>query len=74
MAKKKGGKDKKGKKTPTKTARVKVSKFYTVNGDSITKTSKDCPKCGVGYNMAAHKSKDGKTRYTCGKCGMNIWE
>jgi ribosomal protein S27AE len=74
MGKKKGGKEKKGKKTPTKTARVKVSKFYTVTGNSLKKLGKDCPKCGIGYHMAAHKTKDNKIRYTCGKCGMNLWE
>jgi ribosomal protein S27AE len=74
MGKKKGGKEKKGKKKPTKTARVKVSKFYKVEGKSLEKLGKDCPKCGVGFKMASHKTKDNKIRYTCGKCGMNIWE
>jgi ribosomal protein S27AE len=72
MAKKKGG-VKKGKKTPTKTKRVKVSKFYEVKDKKLNRKGKDCPKCGVAVKMAEHKV-DNKIRYTCGKCGMNIWE
>jgi ribosomal protein S27AE len=73
MAKKKGG-VKKGKKAPTKTKRVKVSKFYDVVDKKINRKGKDCPKCGVSVKMAEHKTKDQKIRYACGKCGMNVWE
>ncbi len=73
MAKKKGG-VKKGKKTPTKTRRVKISNFYEVNDNKIQRKGKDCPKCGTGVKMAEHKTKEQKTKFTCGKCGMNVWE
>lgn len=74
MGKKKGGGVKKGKKKHTKTERIKVSKFYSVSGNKIERTGKECPKCGVTVKMGAHKEKDGKTRFACGKCGMNIFE
>jgi len=67
-------KEKKGKRKHKKTVNVKKNKFYKVNGDSVERLGKDCPKCGTSVKMGAHKSKDGKTRYACGGCGMNIWE
>lgn len=75
MAKKKGANTvKKGKKQHRKTVRVKVNKFYEVSGDTVKKTGKDCPKCGTAIKMAAHKLKDGQTRYCCGKCSTTVWE
>ncbi|GEM_PF-1844872 len=70
---KKGG-EKKGKKTRKKTVSVKKSAFYKVSGDSVERSGKDCPKCGAGVKMGAHKGNDGRTRYSCGKCGMTTWE
>lgn len=74
MGKKKGGGPKKGKTKHTKTDRIKVSKFYSVSGDKVERKGKECPKCGTAVKMGAHKGKDGKTRYSCGKCGMNVFE
>jgi len=74
MAKKKGGGEKKGKKTRKKTANIKKNVFYTVSGNSVERLGKDCPKCGVNVKMAAHKEKDGKIRFSCGKCGLTTWE
>ena len=74
MAKKKGGGEKKGKKTRKKTTNVKKSEFYTISNNSVERLGKDCPKCGVGVKMAAHKEKDNKTRFACGKCGLTTWE
>jgi small subunit ribosomal protein S27Ae len=74
MAKKKGSKEKKGKKQRRKTKKVSAGEFYDVKGDKLERKGKDCPKCGAGIKMAAHKTKDGKTRYSCGKCGMTTWE
>ncbi len=74
MGKKKGSGQKKGKTKHSKTERVKVSKFYSVSGDKVDKLGKECPKCGTAVKMGAHKEKDGKIRYACGKCGMNIFE
>jgi len=75
MAKKKGSKgEKKGKKVNKKTINIKKSQFYKVSGDSVERLGKDCPKCGAGVKMGAHKSDDGRIRYSCGHCGMTIWE
>ncbi len=41
-----------------------ISKLYEISGNSIKKKNKNCPKCGVGTTLAAHKD-----RATCGKCG-----
>jgi small subunit ribosomal protein S27Ae len=43
---------------------VSVYKFYTIQGDKVTKNKRDCQRCGKGVFMAEHKD-----RYTCGKCG-----
>lgn len=51
----KGGPVKKGKQ-------YHVYKIYEVQGNSLKKKTKTCPKCSVF--MANHKD-----RYTCGKCG-----
>ena len=36
---------------------------YSINGDSIDRKKKSCPKCGSGVFMAQHKN-----RVVCGKC------
>jgi small subunit ribosomal protein S27Ae len=75
MAKKKGANSvKKGKKVHRKSVRVKAHKFYEVSGSTVTRKGKDCPKCGTGVKMGGHKTKDGQTRYACGKCGTTVWE
>lgn len=51
---------------------VKQWKYYEIEGNKIIRTKKTCPRCGDTY-MAEHKEKDGKIRYTCGKCGMTEW-
>lgn len=38
--------------------------LYTVEGESLKREGKFCPKCGPGIFMASHKD-----RVTCGKCG-----
>jgi ubiquitin-small subunit ribosomal protein S27Ae len=43
---------------------VGIYNFYKVEGDKITRTKRDCPRCGKGTFMAQHKN-----RLTCGKCG-----
>ena len=52
-----------GKKPHRKTARIKKSDFYVVEGGKVTKKKKECPKCGKGIFMAEHKN-----RFTCGNC------
>ena len=44
---------------------VSVYKFYKVQGDKVTRSKRDCPRCGKGTFMAEHKD-----RLTCGKCGF----
>ncbi|MEX2682836.1 MAG: 30S ribosomal protein S27ae [Candidatus Sigynarchaeota archaeon] len=38
-------------------------KIYAVQGNKLTRTKTECPKCGTGYFMAVHYN-----RRTCGKC------
>jgi small subunit ribosomal protein S27Ae len=40
---------------------VTVYKFYNIQGDKVTRTKRDCPRCGKGTFMAEHKN-----RLTCG--------
>ncbi|MGE0242873.1 MAG: 30S ribosomal protein S27ae [Nitrososphaeraceae archaeon] len=42
-----------------------VYKFFNVQSDKVERIKRDCPRCGKGVFMAAHKD-----RYTCGKCGF----
>ncbi len=74
MGKKKGSGVKKGKTKHKSTVNIKVSKFYSVSGEHVDKKGKDCPKCGTAVKMGLHKGKDGKARFACGKCGMNVFE
>jgi ubiquitin-small subunit ribosomal protein S27Ae len=52
------------KEAPVK-GEVSIYKFYNVQGDKVTRTKRDCPRCGKGTFMAEHKD-----RFTCGKCGF----
>ncbi len=38
--------------------------FYTIDGDRLTRTRHNCPKCGPGVFLAQHES-----RVSCGRCG-----
>ena len=42
----------------------KVYEYYKVDGDKVTRTRKNCIRCGKGVYMSEHKD-----RRTCGKCG-----
>jgi small subunit ribosomal protein S27Ae len=42
-----------------------VHRFYSIDGDKVTRNRRDCPRCGKGAFMAQHRD-----RYTCGKCGF----
>ena len=48
--------------------RIQVYKLYKVDGSSLTRLRKDCPRCGRGYFMAQHKG-----RHTCGHCGYTTY-
>ena len=45
-------------------ATPKASSFYKVEGSTITRLRKECPRCGRGFFLAEHKN-----RMTCGNCG-----
>lgn len=55
--------DKKNKKEKEKTLQKKWEK-YTVEGDTVKRKNKICPKCGPGVFLAEHKD-----RVACGACG-----
>jgi small subunit ribosomal protein S27Ae len=48
--------------------RIQVYKLYRVDGDSLTRLRKECPRCGKGYFMAQHGN-----RLTCGHCGYTTY-
>jgi small subunit ribosomal protein S27Ae len=48
--------------------RIQVYKLYKVDGDSLTRMRKECPRCGKGYFMAQHRN-----RLTCGHCGYTTY-
>ena len=41
-----------------------IWKMYKIEGDSIARVNRTCPKCGEGTFLAEHEN-----RYTCGRCG-----
>ncbi len=46
-----------------KKAKKGPKKLYAVQGNKLSRTKTECPKCGTGYFMAVHYN-----RRTCGKC------
>ena len=46
-----------------------VSKFYKIEGDSLVRTHRTCPKCGPGFFLADHYD-----RWSCGKCGYTVFK
>ena len=48
--------------------RIQVYKLYKVDGDSLSRLRKECPRCGRGYFMAQHGN-----RMTCGHCGYTTY-
>ena len=45
------------------------SKFYKIEGNTINRTHRSCPKCGDGYYLGEHYD-----RYVCGKCHYTIFK
>ena len=43
---------------------MKKIEFFKVEGNSISRFRKHCPKCGPGIFLAEHKD-----RFSCGNCG-----
>jgi ubiquitin-small subunit ribosomal protein S27Ae len=40
--------------------------FYTVQGETLSRTHRSCPKCGPGTFLAEHGN-----RRSCGRCGYS---
>ncbi len=55
-----------GKQDVERKSSPKKSSFYKLEGSSISRQRKSCPKCGPGVFMAQHKD-----RTHCGKCGFS---
>jgi len=43
----------------------KISQYFKIDGDKLTRNKKNCSRCGKGVYMSEHKD-----RLTCGKCGL----
>ena len=43
----------------------KVPSYYIIDNGKISRTRKNCSRCGRGTFMSEHKD-----RHTCGKCGL----
>lgn len=54
---------KKGKKPHKNKLTSKKYSKYSIQGNSIKRNAKQCPRCGGGVFLAEHKD-----RVTCGKC------
>jgi small subunit ribosomal protein S27Ae len=48
--------------------RIQVYKLYKVEGDTLTRLRRECPRCGKGFFMAQHGN-----RFTCGHCGYTTY-
>jgi ubiquitin-small subunit ribosomal protein S27Ae len=53
------------KKTKSSKGEVAVYKYYNIQENKVTRTKRECPRCGKGVFMAQHKD-----RFSCGKCGF----
>jgi ubiquitin-small subunit ribosomal protein S27Ae len=40
--------------------------LYDIQGETLTRTHKSCPKCGAGVYLAEHDN-----RRSCGRCGYS---
>jgi small subunit ribosomal protein S27Ae len=49
---------------PSKKTSSQIWKFYKIEGESVKRLKKECPRCGRGVFLAEHSN-----RLTCGKCG-----
>jgi ubiquitin-small subunit ribosomal protein S27Ae len=48
--------------------RIQVHKLYKLDGETVSRLRKECPRCGRGYFMAQHEK-----RLTCGNCGYTTY-
>ena len=55
-------------KHKNKKIKLRVLNLYKIEGNgTVVRNRKECPKCGAGYFMAAHKD-----RYYCGNCHATL--
>lgn len=62
MAEQKGGKG--GKGAPKKKVLTGRVALYKIEGGKLTRSRRNCPKCGPGIFLAQHED-----RHACGRCG-----
>ena len=64
-------KERKGKRVRSgrKHSKVDLGKFYSIEGNVVSRSRKFCPRCGPG-NFLAKNPK----RVYCGKCGYTEFE
>jgi small subunit ribosomal protein S27Ae len=48
--------------------RIQAHKLYKVEGETLSRLRKECPRCGKGFFMAQHEN-----RLTCGHCGYTTY-
>lgn len=48
---------------------TKVSKYYSIEGNKLTRNNRTCPKCGPSVFLADHYD-----RWSCGKCGYTTFK
>ncbi len=48
---------------------LQASKAYKVEGGNLSRTKKQCPRCGAGTWLGAHKG-----RLYCGRCHYTFFE
>ena len=47
-----------------KQKKSEIWKMYKIDGNTINRVNRTCPKCGEGTFLAEHDN-----RFTCGRCG-----
>ncbi len=57
-----------GRKPRKKRVSTPIYKFFQVKSGAVTRSRKECPRCGRGVYLAEHKD-----RLTCGKCGYTSY-
>ncbi len=64
MAEKKTRIREKKQRTGKKHASLKIWEYYEVDGSTVKRKRKNCPRCGPGTMLSEHKN-----RKYCGRCG-----
>jgi len=62
-------KERKGKRERKKHPNKKKGEYYKVEGETVSRKKRACPKCGAGVFMAEHEN-----RFHCGKCSYTEWK